>query len=297
MFCGDTCLKLRIASACNVVSVINNGFHVRNKMLGSIVTSLLVLVLLSSLLYLQQPSMVFFPYRELSSTPAEWGLEYDDVSFKARDGTGLNGWYIPRQGSDQVLLFFHGNAGNISHRGESVAIFHRLGLNVFIVDYRGYGHSQGKPSEAGLYEDARAAWHYLTVTRGIDEANIIIFGRSLGTVVAAKLASEVQPRALILESALSSARDMAKVVLPILSYVTILRFKFDTADYVQDVTSPLLVLHSPDDEIIPFELGEKVYQAANQPKQFVAIEGNHNTGFLRSQPAYERALGAFIRLD
>ncbi len=263
-------------------------------MLGSIVTSLLVLLLLSSLLYLQQPSMVFFPYRELSSTPVEWGLEYEDILFEAEDGTDLNGWYIPRQGSDQVLLFFHGNAGNISHRGESVAIFHRLDLNVFIFDYRGYGHSQGKPSEAGLYEDARAAWHYLTVTRGIDEANIVIFGRSLGAAVASKLASEVQPQALILESAFSSARDVAKTVFPILSYVTILRFKFATVDYVRDVKSPLLVVHSPDDEIIPFELGERVYQAANQPKQFLTIEGGHNTGFLRSQPAYERALGEFI---
>ncbi|VAW98258.1 hypothetical protein MNBD_GAMMA20-1485 [hydrothermal vent metagenome] len=266
-------------------------------MLGSIVTSLLVLLLLSSLLYLQQPSMIFFPYRDFASTPTEWGLAYDDVSFKAGDGTGLHGWYIPRQKSDQVLLFFHGNAGNISHRGESVAIFHRLGLNVFIFDYRGYGHSQGKPSEEGLYADARAAWQYLTVTRGIDEADITLFGRSLGTAVASKLASEVQPRALILESAFSSARDVAKSVFPMLSYVTILRFKFDTADYVRSVTSPLLVVHSPDDEIIPFELGEKVYQAANQPKQFLAIEGDHNTGFLRSQPAYERALGEFISPD
>jgi len=263
-------------------------------MLGSIVTSLLVLMLFSSLLYLQQPSMIFFPYRELATTPVEWGLEYDDVSLKAQDGTRLHGWYIPRQGSDQVLLFFHGNAGNISHRGESVAIFHRLGLNVFIFDYRGYGHSQGKPSEAGFYEDARAAWHYLTVTRGIDEADIIIFGRSLGAAVAGKLASEVQPRALILESAFSSARDIAKTIFPILSYITILRFKFDTADYIRGVTSPLLVVHSPEDEIIPFQLGEKVYQAANQPKRFVAIEGDHNTGFLHSQPAYERALGEFI---
>lgn len=263
-------------------------------MLGSIVTSLLVLVLLSGWLYLQQPSMIFFPYPELATTPTEWGLEYDDVSLKTQDGTRLHGWYIPRQESDQVILFFHGNAGNISHRGESVAIFHRLGLNVFIFDYRGYGHSQGKPSEAGLYEDARAAWHYLTVTRGIDKANISIFGRSLGATVAAKLASETQPRVLILESAFSSARDMAKVVFPILSHVVILRFRFDTADYIRGVMSPLLVVHSPEDEIVPFQLGEKVYQAANKPKQFVAIKGDHNTGFLRSQPAYEQALEEFI---
>ncbi len=263
-------------------------------MLGGIVTSLLILVLLGSFLYLQQPSMVFSPYREIATTPTEWGLEYDDVSFNAQDGTRLHGWYIPHQKSNQVLLFFHGNAGNISHRGASVEIFHRLGFNIFIFDYRGYGHSQGKPSEAGLYEDARAAWQYLTITRGIDEADITIFGRSLGTSMAAKLAAEIQPRALILESAFSSIRDVTKTLFPILSHVIILRFKFDTADYVRGVTSPLLVVHSPDDEVIPFELGERVYQAANHPKQLLVIEGDHNTGFLRSQPAYERALGAFI---
>ena len=266
----------------------------RNNIQGGITSLLLILLLVGSLLYLLQPGMVFFPYRELSTTPTEWGMAFEDVSIETRDGTRLHGWYIPHPGSGRVLLFFHGNAGNISHRRESVAIFHRLGLNVFMIDYRGYGHSQGKPSEAGLYEDARAAWQYLTVERGIEEANIILFGRSLGAAVASNLASEVQPGAVILESAFSSARDMANVILPALSYLTILRFTFDTTEHLRGVTSPLLVLHSPEDDIVPFRLGEKVYRAASQPKRFVVIEGDHNSGFLRSQPHYEQALEQFI---
>ena len=263
-------------------------------MLGSLFTSFLILLLLGGLLYLQQPGMIFYPAPELVATPAEWGLDYDDVSLETPDGTRLHGWYIPHQGSDRVLLFFHGNAGNISHRGESVAIFHRLGLNVFIADYRGYGRSQGSPSEAGLYEDARTAWQYLTETRGVDKSDIIVFGRSLGSSVAAKLASEVRPGALILESPFTSARDMAREMLPILSYLTIVRFRFDTAAYLQDVNAPLLVMHSPEDELIPYRLGERVYQAANEPKRFAALKGDHNSGFLRSQPAYEEMLGDFI---
>ena len=102
-----------------------------------------------------------------------WNLQYENVALHTSDGTRLHGWYIPHPDSDRVLLFFHGNAGNISHRGESIAIFHRLGLNVFIIDYRGYGQSEGKPSEAGLYDDARTAWQYLTETKDFDKKNII----------------------------------------------------------------------------------------------------------------------------
>ena len=136
--------------------------------------------------------MIFFPQRSLSATPASWGLAYEDVFLTSEDGIQLHGWYVPRQGSDRVLLFLHGNAGNISHRGESIVLFHRLGLNVLIIDYRGYGRSQGSPSEQGLYQDANAAWQYLIDARGFDGKDIILFGRSLGGAVAARLASEVQ---------------------------------------------------------------------------------------------------------
>ena len=263
-------------------------------MAGTLLTVLLAAALLSGLLYLQQPAMIFFPYSTLSETPTDWGLTYQDADFTAVDGIPLHGWYIPRQDARQVILFLHGNAGNISHRGDSVAIFHNLDLNVFIFDYRGYGRSGGKPSESGLYDDARAAWRYLTEDKGIAARDIVIFGRSLGGVVAAKLASEVQPGAVIIESAFSSARDVARAVFPVLSHITLLRYEFNAADYLKPVSAPVLVIHSPEDEIIPFALGEHLYQVANEPKAFFALQGDHNSGFLRSQPEYNRALQQFL---
>ena len=263
-------------------------------MLQSILLLLFGMVLLNAFMHLQQPLMTFFPGATLDQTPVDWGLAYDDVFLRNEDGLRLHGWYIPGRGSKQTLLFFHGNAGNISHRGASLEVFHRLGLNVFIIDYRGYGKSQGKADERGFYQDARAAWRYLTDERSIDQSDIILFGRSLGGPVAAKLAAEVEPAGIILESTFSSAKDVANTIFPVLSRLVFLRFDFNTAAYVQRVTCPVLVLHSPDDEIIPFRLGKFVYQAANEPKFFVELSGDHNSGFLLSQPVYERKLEEFI---
>ncbi|MES0328422.1 MAG: alpha/beta hydrolase, partial [Gammaproteobacteria bacterium] len=195
---------------------------------------------------------------------------------------------------EQVLLFFHGNAGNISHRRASLEVFHRLGLNVLMIDYRGYGQSQGSPSEAGLYLDAAVAWSYLVDEKGFDANQVVIFGRSLGGAVATDLASNVSARALILESTLSSSRDFAQLVFPVLSRLIFMRFDFDSAAKLSHVKTPVLVLHSPDDEIMPFELGETVFEAANEPKAFVRMRGGHNDGFHLSQPEYEQSMGEWL---
>lgn len=263
-------------------------------MTTSIVTVILGLMLLNAFMYLQQPSMIFYPTRELVAKPTDWGLDYSDVRLVTDDGVALHGWYIPRPGAQRALLFFHGNGGNISHRGDSVPIFHRLGFNVLIIDYRGYGQSEGRPSEAGLYRDAAAAWRYLTESRGIKCKDVVIFGRSLGGAVAAQLASRVEAGALILESTLSSARDFAATAFPLLSHALYMRFDFDSAAQLQKVKYPVLVLHSPEDEIMPYHLGEKLFAAAREPKQFIALRGDHNSGFLISQPEYEQALSTFI---
>ena len=250
--------------------------------------------LLNGLLYLAQPGMVFFPTAALEASPRDWGLDYRDLAIRTEDGVQLHGWYIPANGARRVLLFFHGNAGNISHRGESIAIFHRLGLDVLIIDYRGYGRSQGVPSEDGLYRDARAAWRWITEDRGVAPADIVLFGRSLGGVVAAQLAAEVEPEGLILESSFSSARDAARAIFPLLSRVAVLRLRLDAASALRKARCPILVLHSPDDEIVPYDLGRRLFAAAPEPKRFVDLRGGHNDGFLRSQPGYERALGEFL---
>lgn len=269
-------------------------------MISSAISVFISVGILGGLLYLMQPSMVFYPYRELEATPNSWGLEYEDLYLSGSDGVKLNGWYIPRENAKEVVLFFHGNGGNISHRGDSIEIFHRLGLNVLIIDYRGYGKSEGTPSEEGLYEDARTAWRYLIDRRGFKGEQIVIFGRSIGAAVATRLAAELAaergPAKVILESAFSSARDMADRTLPIISRITVLRYSFNSIERIKEIKARLLMLHSPDDEIIPYALGEKLYQAANVPKQFVKLKGDHNYGFILSQPEYEQVLDHFINV-
>lgn len=258
---------------------------------------LLLLLVFGGVLYLRQPAMIFYPHNTLLFTPADWGLEYEEVHLTSSDGVNVYGWYLPSKAAQGTLLFLHGNGGNISHRGESLRIFHRLGLNVLIIDYRGYGKSDGEPSEAGLYRDARAGWRYLRQERGRKPEEIVIFGRSLGGTVAARLASEVQPAGVIIESSFSSARDMAQELFPWLSYLTVIRYDFDAADALGKVHVPLLMLHSPDDEIIPYHLGRKLYQAANEPKFFQPLRGDHNSGFLQSQPEYEQTLQHFLAMQ
>jgi fermentation-respiration switch protein FrsA (DUF1100 family) len=264
-------------------------------MTSYVIVFVVTLLLLNVWMYFQQPRMIFYPLRELYQTPAEWGLDYEDVTLHTADDVQLHGWYIPQPQSQHVLLFFHGNAGNISHRRDSIEIFHRLGLNVLIIDYRGYGQSTDSPSEQGLYRDAKASWHFLTQEKGFSSKQIIIFGRSLGAAIAARLAAEVQARGLILESTFSSAREFARVVFPVLSRLVLIRYDFDTTESIQRVNAPVLVLHSPDDEIMPFHLAEKVFESAHQPKRFVRLRGDHNYGFLQSQPDYEQEIRSWLR--
>lgn len=261
---------------------------------GTLIPILIGLTLLNGFMYLAQPGMIFYPHDQLEASPNDWGLDFENVRIPTEDGVELHGWFLPHQDSQRVLLFFHGNAGNISHRGASIDVFHRLGLNVLIIDYRGYGKSQGKPSEPGLYRDAHAAWQHLTQERGYAPSDIVVFGRSLGGVVAAKLASATQPGALIVESSLSSAKDAAREIFPLLSWIVVLRFELNAAEYVSRARCPVMVLHSPDDNVIPYDLGRKLFEAAPQPKRFFELRGGHNEGFLLSQPGYERALGAFL---
>ncbi len=265
---------------------------------GFAVFTLASLLFINVWLFVQQPAMIFFPTRSLDASPSHWGLEYEEVTLISGDGVRLHGWYLPQSGSHsgsgRTLLFLHGNGGNIAHRGDSLRLFHQLGLNVLIIDYRGYGQSEGTPDEAGMYRDARAAWRHLIEQRGARARDIVIFGRSLGGTVAARLASEVQPAGLIIESSFSSARDVARTVFPLLSHLTYLRYDFDAAAAIKQVHSPVLMMHSPEDEVIPYALGERLYRAANEPKYFHRLKGDHNTGFLQSQPAYEQVIQRFL---
>lgn len=227
-------------------------------------------------------------------TPAAIGARFEDLRLPTGDGPTLHAWLVPAAESDRIVLFCHGNAGNISHRLDSIRIFRNLGLDVLIFDYRGYGLSDGRPSEQGTYRDVEAAWSYLVDERGYDPDRVILFGRSMGAAVAAHLATRVQPGALILESAFTSVPDLAARHYWYLPVRLLSRFGYATADYVRAVRAPTLVVHSPGDEIVPFAQGRRIFEQANEPKTFLEIVGDHNTGFIMSGARYSDGLRRFI---
>jgi len=253
---------------------------------------------LALMLYFLQERMVFLPHlpgRALDATPQAIGLDYEDAFIETADGERLHGWFVPAANARGTLLFFHGNAGNISHRLDSIAIFNRLGLDVLIVDYRGYGQSSGSPSETGTYRDARAAWDWL-LARGVAPGRIVVFGRSLGGAVGAWLAAQpdVRPAGLIVESCFTSGVDMARRLYPWLPARWITRLKYPARDYVAAAESPVMVIHSRDDEIIPFDMGRALFDAAPQPKIFFELRGDHSAGFWLSRDRYVPALETFL---
>jgi fermentation-respiration switch protein FrsA (DUF1100 family) len=248
-----------------------------------------IYLLLALMIYLFQDRMVFLsnlPGRALEASPGDIGLNYQDVSLTTSDDERLHGWYVPATNPRGVLLFFHGNAGNISHRLDSIKIFHELDLDTLIIDYRGYGQSTGKASEKGTYLDAQAAWDYLVNSRGIPADRIIIFGRSLGGAIGAWLGVQNTPAAVIIESSFSSGVDIARRLYPFLPVHLLTRLQYPVADYAGQLNCPVLVVHSRHDEIIPFSMGQAIYAAVKQEKKFLELRGDHNNGFLISQREY-----------
>ena len=252
--------------------------------------------LVLAIVYLMQGRMLYLsnvPGRTLSMTPADAHMDYEDVSIEAADGVKLHGWFIVGA-SPHVLLFFHGNAGNISHRLDSIRQFQNLGLSVLIIDYRGYGQSGGRTTEAGIYRDADAAWRYLTETRGVLPDNVVIFGRSLGGSVAARLATQQQPLALIVESSFTSVPDIAQEHYPWLPARWLSRLSHATADYIREARCPVLVVHSRDDEIIPFHHGQAIFAAAPEPRTLLTLRGSHNNAYVWDEGSYIEGLRAFL---
>jgi hypothetical protein len=253
-----------------------------------------VYALFCAVLFFFQDSVIYQPRQQIHADPSHAGMAFEEILFRASDGVVLQGWYVGAlESSGRALLFFHGNAGNISHRIESIRMFHELGLNVLIFDYRGYGSSEGRPSEEGFYLDGRAALGVL-LAKGFDQKDIILFGRSLGGAVAARIASETPAAALILESSFTSLASMASRVAPLFPMRFLLRSKYATHEILPFILSPLLVIHSPEDEIVPFSEGRKLFEIAREPKEFLEISGDHNGGFIISGNTYRKGLGDFL---
>jgi len=237
---------------------------------------------------------IFFPESEIAATPGSLSLEYEDVWFSASDGVALHGWWVPGS-RPETILWFHGNAGNISHRVDNLRLLHdHVGVNVFLFDYRQYGRSQGKASEEGLYADARGALAYLRSRGDLAQERIVYFGRSLGSAVAVDLAATNSPRGLILETPFASIRAMARRLLPG-PLSAVVPAGFDNLAKIPGIHCPKLFIHGDSDEIVPYEQGRLLFEAASPPKSFFTIRGaGHNDTYIVAGSRYFARMRDFL---
>jgi uncharacterized protein len=244
--------------------------------------------------------VIYAPTRTIEATPQSEGLAYEDVWFTASDGVTLHGWLVPAPGARLTLLWFHGNAGNISHRVNNIKYLHRLlGINVFIFDYRGYGRSEGGMfdlSEQATYRDAEGAVAHLQSRRDLADTKLVYFGRSLGAAVAVDIARRQPPAGLILETAFTCIRDMARIVVPYWPFPGLLQTKYDSLRKIREIRIPLLILHGDHDELVPYEQARRLFDAANEPRTFYTIHGaHHNDTYIVGGQPYFEAWARFLR--
>lgn len=253
-------------------------------------------VLVCAIAFALQARLVYFPDHDDAGDPSRVGLDFREVFFETVSGRRLHGWMVPAPdgGTGYTLLYCHGNAGNITHRLESIRQFVELGLSVFIFDYGGYGKSEGRPGEQTTYDDAEAAWDCLTGELGVDDRTVILFGRSLGGAVAIEMARRVRARALIVESCFTSVPELGSRLYPWLPVRLLSRIRYDNARKVTRLRLPKLFVHSMDDDVVPFGMGRRLYHRAARPKEFLRIRGTHNDGFIVSEPAYDEGIRKFL---
>ena len=249
-----------------------------------------VLALLSGCGTAIERGLIYHPSTTLEGTPAAFGLEYEDVEVTTADGVEIHGWLVPGP-RPATLLYCHGNAGNISHRLPKIEMLHnRLGLSILIFDYRGYGRSKGVPDEEGTYSDARAMRAWIEAR---SSEPVVYLGASLGAAVAAALAAEDPPAALVLEAPFVSVQAMASATLPGAGWL--FRTRYDTLGMISRARAPLLVLHGDADEVVPYRQGRAVFDAATEPKVFATIPGaHHNDAHEVGGDVYWEAWSAFL---
>lgn len=250
---------------------------------------------LCAVVFLLQDRLVFLPGPPPSRTPADRGLEFESVRL-AVDGEALDLWWIPSltRPPRGVVVFCHGNAGSIEHRIGAAGAWVRRGFDVALFDYRGYGASEGTPSEAGLFADARAVHAFATTERGHDPRRVLAYGRSLGGAVAIDLAAERQVGGVVVESTFTSLPDVGATAYPFLPVRLLSRFAFDSASKIERIDAPLLLAHGPDDAVVPFAWGAALFERAREPKEFVRLEGGHNDAGIEGTAAARAALDEWL---
>ncbi len=270
-----------------------------NKVTWTQSAGLLVFFVLTyaAFLLLFENKIIFHPsrYPEGFWNPASVGVPAQDIYFKAEDGIKLHGWFIPNPNAVATLLWFHGNAGNLSHRLDNIQRLKPLNLNIFIFDYRGYGRSEGEPDEQGIYRDSRAAYKKVLELDGVSVDSLFLFGRSLGGICAVETALNHPARGLIMESVFTNSADMSRQVFPLVPLGWAIRSKLDALGKVPHLKLAKLFLHGTRDEIVPYDLGRKLFEQAGNPKTFYPIEGaGHNDTYIMGGARYFAALSRFI---
>ena len=240
-------------------------------------------------------SQVFFPDTTIEKTPVDFNLPFEDVWFTSSDSVRLNGWLIPASSPNRLLLFCHGNAGNISHRLDNVRLLYSMGISVFIFDYRGYGLSQGSINEKGFYLDSEAAYEVAREWAEKHGAKLVIFGRSLGGIAATHLGATKRCDGLILESTFTNMGAMASAHFPLPFAETLLKHRLNAAGQIVQVRVPILFFHGDRDKVVPIKLGRKLFEAAPNPKEFVVIPGaGHNDTYFVGGSAYFKKIESFF---
>jgi hypothetical protein len=270
------------------------GTRIRRMLLIPLIIIVSVYVIICAYLYFFQNRLLFYPTHDIALTPDQAGMVFEDQFFELTNGDKIHGWFIPGDSDKPTVLFLHGNGGNVGHRIEHLQFLHSLGVSTLIIDYRGYGRSTGVPTEQHMYDDAEIAYRWLVESKGIPTRRIFLFGESIGGAVAIDLATRVACAGLIIESSFTSLSQIAHHAFPFAPTGLLLRSDFNCIDKLSKISCPILISHSPDDDIIPFQFGERLFEAAKPPKKFVKLSGGHNDRNYLADPAYVEAVSSFL---
>lgn len=251
---------------------------------------------LAAVMFAFQSRIVFVQSKKMQGDPSNAGMAFEDLTLRTSDGVSINAWYVPGpEEARGTALFCHGNGGNMSHCVDRIRLLRELGFNVLLFDYRGYGRSEGTPSEEGLYRDTRAAWDWLVMEKNVPPDEIVLWGHSLGTAVASQLAGEVQAAALIMEASHTSVAEEGQRRFPWLPVRLLAYIELDNCAHVARAKCPVMIVHSSQDQLVPLEFGRRVFDAAREPKAFLEITGGHNSGYRSSGKVYRDGVVEFLK--
>lgn len=259
--------------------------------------ALAVAIVLLGRLFLRQDRLIFRPGPVLERSPASVGIRHEEVRLPVTPGSTVTMWWVSGAEGAPVVVYFHGSDGNLTHELPVVSFLHSLGVNALLAEYVGYGGDGARPNEAGCFGAAEAAWEHVTRGRGFSEDRIILYGHSLGAAVAARTAAGRRCAGLVLQSGFTSVLDLAVRAYPFLPVGPFLRTRLDALDHLRRTCCAVLVIHSHDDEHVPYEQGRRLYDEAPSTKKLVTLRGSHFGRIVGSEPEVRAAWRELLTRD